>query len=256
MLRKILPAVIQTLFLLAWCHLAVAQSNIIGGGVFGDAKKVTATGFSLAWVPGSNFTEASGGGTITYTAVPLGTASSNRIIAVFACNRAPAGSTTISSMTVDGISAVQAVGAQASGTELLSSDIWYANLGAASDNNTSGNIVVTWVGNTVRTGIEVYRITTSTPAPTAATENLGTGSASISQSITVPTGGAAISGSCARQTTATTYTNATLDNSSAFSGANSQFASANTTTVGSVSITATTAGNASDAAMSNAAWKP
>jgi hypothetical protein len=36
MIRNTLIACIQTLFLIAWCHLAVAQSNIIGSGIFGD----------------------------------------------------------------------------------------------------------------------------------------------------------------------------------------------------------------------------
>jgi Concanavalin A-like lectin/glucanases superfamily len=58
MIRKTAVACVQTLFLIAWCQIAVAQSNIIGGGVFGDAKKIGVATFqgpgdvasgALAW---------------------------------------------------------------------------------------------------------------------------------------------------------------------------------------------------------------
>src|SRR6185312_8922435 len=45
MLRKIAPHALLTLFLLGWCSFVFGQTNILGGGLYGDAK-VAGTGYT------------------------------------------------------------------------------------------------------------------------------------------------------------------------------------------------------------------
>lgn len=169
-------------------------------------------GFSLDWA--GNLEDASGGTTVTYTSVPIGSANASRVVGVGIWWRASSDSDTITSMTVGGISATQTSGTYStrsdSGADL--SDIWYASV----PTGTAATIVINYSASSSRSGVSTYRIITSTPTPSSAGFGIFGGgppsTTATSGSITVPGGGAGFAIYGARnQSSATTWTNATGD---------------------------------------------
>lgn len=224
-----------------------------------SAAIAAAAPFSLAWV--SHAEDAAGGTTITHTGISFGAASSNRtLVAAIVGRPTSVAATVISSVTIGGVSATQVSGAYiANGTNAHIADIWQA----AVPSGTSGNVVVTYANATSRSGIDLYSLNTNTTAATAAGGVVvDPGPSSISKTIVVPAGGAAIAIYSDRSTsavTATTWTNANLDNDALnIGGVGTVVSSASTSTPGSVTITANTVGNSavSPIILTAAAWGP
>src|SRR5258708_10655453 len=96
-------------------------------------------------------------------------------------------------MTIGGVSATQVASAQATDSgDFFAGDIWQA----AVPSGTSGNVAITYSAASLRSGIDLYRIITTTP--TAASANgvapgpSGT-NAPVSTTVTIPSGGRALS---------------------------------------------------------------
>jgi hypothetical protein len=257
MLRKLTPAILA-LFLTAWASLvavpvALAQSNIIGGEVFGDVKRAS-SGATISFQAFA--TENVGGASGTFAATALGAAAANRVIVVIAIARDASGLNTLSSVTVGGNAATQVSSAAASSINSGATDIWYyADAGAL---GTSTTIVTNWSLVNTRSGIYVYRLTTSTPTPSAGNNASGLSVTSLGPtSITVPASGVGVAGLFSLATGNTqSFTNATLDSSNPLAGGNNATASGTITGTGSVAVTGTSLAASNNMMMSLAAWGP
>lgn len=232
---------------LAFCSVASAQIGQIPS--WPPVQPTPAAGGAILAYQ-SFVTEASGGTTITYPTVAIGTAAANRVVAViFAC-RSGTANMTASAVTIGGIAATQVSGAAGSSGSLQGgSDIWYASV----PTGTTGNIVVTWSSATTATGIQVYSILTTTPTPASGNGIAGV-TTSLNTNITVPASGVGISGMYAQSGAVVSWTNATADNHGVITGARGLDA-AHTTSTGAVSVTGTI-GASSGVGMSSAAWGP
>jgi plastocyanin len=223
------------------------QGIIVGRGALDPSGAAAAT-----MTYESSATEASGGTTITYTAMAIGAADANRVVAVVFSCRAGAPSMVTSGVTIQGIAATQVSGAAGTnGTIQGGTDIWYASV----PTGTTANVVVTWSSGTTATAAKAMRIITTTPAPTSASGTASTGTvASLNTSITVPSNGVGLAYTYAQSGPTVTWTNATSDDATVMSGGRTSDVS-HTTGSGSISITAGYSVN-SFASLSAAAWGP
>ena len=248
-------------FLIALASIAFGVCSPAWGWFHGCASCVPS--FSLAWV--SHAEDSAGGTTVTYSSLSFGAAASNRIIAVAVVNRANNTIPTVSSMTIGGGSATQVASAQATDSgDFFAGDIWQA----AVPTGTSGNVAITYSAASLRSGIDLYRIVTTTP--TAASANgvapgASATNAPVSTTVTIPSGGAALSiyglRGAQSSTPSITWTNATSDfTATNVGGANLLMVGSATTNglTGSTTITGQTTGNANSTPvlMSSAAWGP
>ena len=244
--------------------LVFAQSAVLNGfppGTFQSRAAIDAPVASSATLTYEAFaTENAGTNTAVFTSVNLGTAASNRVIAVIPMSRATAiPPTTVTSVafTVGAtatLSQVSGAAANPGAGQVVLTDIWYASV----PSGTSATITVVWSGTNNRSGIYVYAINTSTPTPSSGA-NIGTNNVmTLTQSITVPAGGVGIAGWMTQQTgnTDTFTAGATLDNASALAGALNGVAAGHTTATGSVSVTASSTPTGNTMAMSLASWGP
>ena len=225
---------------------------VIGGG---------GGGFSLTFT--DTKTNSAGGSAITYNSggdPSIGTADANRVVAVAIAARVNT-TFTVSSVTIAGVSATQVSGAAATPGSSVCTDIWYA----AVPSGTTATVVVTYAGTSVVSGIAVYRIITTTAAPSAGQNDFdvafNNASSPLSRAITIPSGGGMIGSfiySPASGSNTTTWAGGTITkdvdvniNSTGrfFSAANDVTDSGATTIETSVTGTA-----AVPAAMSLAAW--
>ena len=160
--------------------------------------------FSLAWT-GSASQEASGGATVNYTSQSFGAAHPNRVIAVAIGSRISGASGIVSSVTIDGLIATKAIALDVSTAGLT--EIWYVQHSGAA---TSGTISVTFSTSTLRTGISVYRIITTTPTPVTGASQDSTGT--VTAAISIPTGGGVLAASYSPfGGTSASWANATQD---------------------------------------------
>jgi hypothetical protein len=180
-----------------------------------------------------------------------GAADANRVLVAAFYSRQTNTTDDVSSVSFGATSATRVSGAFASpNAQLASTDIWYASVAAG----TSGNVTVTWTGNSVRSAMFIGRLITATPTPTAATSAKGNGTGLTSSSLTIPSGGAGIVvyGTRDHQSANITWSNAS-------EYAEEQVASfltagaATVTATGTVNAFVSDAGVAGDA-MSLAAW--
>jgi hypothetical protein len=203
-------------------------------------------------------TENAGLSTAIFTSVGIGTAASNRVVAVIPMARATGSINTVSSVafTVGATASLsQVTGAYASySTGIMASDIWYASVPAG----TTATITVVWSNVNTRSGIYVYTINTATPTPAHGANNNGATITSLTQSITVPANGCGIAAFTTQQTgnTDTFSSGAALDNASALAGATNGVAAGHTTTTGSVSVTASSVSTGNTMTLSLASWSP
>ncbi len=240
---------------------ASAQCSRMGGGVLVCNPAPSGAAFSFAWV--SHAEDSAGGTPITYSSLSFGAADPNRIVAVAVVNRST-GAPTIAAMTIGGISATQVASAAAvdSGSMFLA-DVWQA----AVPTGTSGNVAITYGVSSTRSGIDLYRIVTTSPTAASANGAFSSSSATdapISTTVTIPSGGAALSVYGLRGpqsgTPSITWTNASSDNTATnIGGANFlMVGSAKASSVGSTTISGQTTGNnnGTPVTMSSAAWGP
>lgn len=194
--------------------------------------------FALDFVAGPSTTSA---GNVTYTAVSLGAADTNRIVAVCVGWRPAATGDTVTSITIGGVSATQATGAYISGNfgaQPVNSDLWYA----AVPTGTTGDIVINFSASPSRNCAGVYRIVTAHPAPSSVVTAAQAGSTTpISTTITVPgTGGGFAMQSNRRGTnSSSTWTNAVKDFEVLNLGGFSDFTAAKITGTGSIAVSST-----------------
>lgn len=213
---------------------------------------VGGTTFALAI---SGHSENAVGGTpITFTAVAMGAADANRVsVAAFEWRDNP-GVGTITSVTIDGISATQVSGAATSNASLTSSDIWYADTKSPGNTSTSGNVVVNFSNSPTRVAVALYRVVTATVAPTAAVATSGGGTGLTTASLTIPSGGGALAiyGNRNAGTGSVVWTNATGDYTVTAIGGTFAVGGAKVTATGTITASITS-GNAADS-LSAAAW--
>lgn len=223
---------------------------------------VAASSFSLAWTDSDTSTDDTGGdgGPVTYNKggahLSFGAADANRVIAVGFVSRIA--SDEVPTVTIGGVSATQVTGTAVNPSGAFKSSIWYA----AVPTGTSGDVVISWTVEHFRSGIDVYRIITTTAAPTDGKNGSNSSGTSVSlgSSITVPSGGAAISIAGFRQPEVVTdigWTNATGDHSDIQIGTFSTVGSAKSSSAGATAITAAISGaTAGECVLSSAAWGP
>jgi hypothetical protein len=200
--------------------------------------------FSLAFTDHQE--ESSGSTTITYTALGIGAADPNRIIAV-AIGARMGTVNAISSVTIQGIAAtlVSSSVAQVGGTNGANSAIYQA----AVPTGTTANVVVTYGAATQRTGVSAYRIITGTPTATSAATSV----TNISTlSLTIPSGGSGFAFNFQQSSVgADSWTGATQDYT-ALANAASRVSSATVSATGTVTPNVTNTAQT----MSAAAWGP
>lgn len=225
------------------------NQNIVTGGVTFDLSFVTFA------------TDTTDATTYTFSSQSFGVADTNRVIAVSIGTRVNNGGTNqVSSVTIGGISATLAIRSAAAGTGFGLSEIWYASV----PTGTTGTVVVNTATTAARCIIGIYRIITTTPAPTNTASNSVSNSASpfsLNATLTVPTGGAGIGIGFDRfggVGADWTWTNATedfeVDQLEGFSDASG----ARVTSTGAISVTlqgGTSAGN-NDITLALASWGP
>lgn len=177
--------------------MSLAVNQLAGLSVILDtAAAVVTRTFAAATASTSDLT------TYTFSAHALGTAAANRKTVVCVMARAGA-AISVSSLTVDGVSATRAIRSAASGTS--QAEIWVAD----TPSNTTGDIVVTWSGGAARCAIAVYAMYgagSSTPTATAVDVAVP-----MSQSLTIPVGGAAFGCMTSSDNITVTWTNLTED---------------------------------------------
>lgn len=177
-----------------WRLLAVAVAlflltgQVFPPGAFNSRASLDAAGgggvtFSLAFAGHSE--DTGGGTTVTFTAVAMGAANANRVVAVPIAWRSAGDSDTISSVTIGGVSATQATGAYVSSGGAWISDLWYASV----PTGTSGDIVFNFSAASARSGIATYRVVTGTVAPTDVQNATATAGMTVAHSLTIPGGG-------------------------------------------------------------------
>lgn len=165
----------------AWWQ-SVSQVVLSSGGVT----------FSLTLPVGGHVENISGLGTVTFSSVAMGAADVNRVsVAAITWRDNPAAGTVVS-VFIDGIMATQASGAATSNANLTSSDIWYADTKSPGNTSTSGNVVVAFSNLPTRATVALYRIVTTTVAPSGAVATSGAGAGLTTASLTIPSGGGAL----------------------------------------------------------------
>lgn len=203
--------------------------------VMGGASVV----FSLTWTDG--VAESSAGTTITYSTRAFGAADANRVIAVFIAARMSTVNA-ITSVTIGGVSAtlVPNTVQQNGGTNGSNSAIYYASV----PTGTTGDVAVTYGAATMRTGISIYSIITSTPTPSIGTGS-SAGSGNPSYSLSVPAGGGGLSGVAEQAASgAVTWAGSTAEDFEATATGPTEISTAHTTATGSVTIAPTFASTA------------
>lgn len=192
--------------------------------------------------------QAGGTSTQTFTSAAIGTAASDRLVIVGIVIGKDSGTWSanpVSSVTIGGISATQ-VGSQilCEGTATAALAIFAASV----PTGTTANIVVTMAANGA-TDIVIWNATglSSTTASDTKSDN----ATPFTQSLTVPTGGFGIGLAGGESVTSWTWTNLT-ERSDAASGIYVA-SGADTTSTGSISVTATNAAG-TRAAMLLASW--
>lgn len=130
-----------------------------------------------------SFTSSGTSDTFTETGASLGAAATDRLI-FLAISGGRGVNEAIASVTIGGVSATFAVGITGSDpfTEFVFSEIWWA----AVPTGTTGNIVITFTGDFVYFGAEVYSIVganTTTPVVSTDTDSVASGDPSISLTI-------------------------------------------------------------------------
>lgn len=140
----------------------------------------------------------------TFASQNLGTAASDRYIIVVAVARKGGASTTLSSVTIGGVSAtiVKQVTNNVSNTDVAGIAI------AAVPTGTTGDIVVTWGASMVRCAIMAYR---ATGINATAYDSDSSTSGNPSVSLDIPASGFAIGGGLTAASTTTSWTGLTED---------------------------------------------
>lgn len=194
-----------------------------------------------------------GGTPITYAAMAFGTASANRILIAIFANRSNATGTP-SSVTIGGITATAISGAAA----VLSGNIESYAYYAAVPTGTSGDVVVTYAGASLRSGCAVYSIIGGASSPNGSTSN-STAATSLSTTLTVPSGGASIHIAMDRPAatgTTISWTNSTGDFTTVSVGGVDLYDSASDSVAGNITVTATSDSTSPAMVLSSVAWAP
>lgn len=249
---------------------AHAQSPMLPGfppGAFQNRAALDAGGgvsFSLTWT-GVGLNTA-GGTSISYTSVPIGVADANRVVAVAIVADTAGGASTPTAVTIGGISATQVGGAYCNSLSVLDTSIWYASV----PTGTTATVAVTYTIATVASGVEAYRIITTTPTPSASATNTSVAQSISNAAYTVPSGGGSFNiyafrgggtgSDSVTWTNATPTTNGDDMQQGIGGGTNSNpIASvAHTTATGSVTVSAAITGPGfnNSQCISAAAWGP
>lgn len=176
----------------------------------------------------------------TFTDKGIGTASADRVVVV----RVTQLGGIIDKMTIGGVKAVKAISA---GTTNNISEIWFANV----PTGTTATIVITGTISSVGCGIAISTMTNTGGGPSDAAQDI---SGALSQSLTIPEGGAAVGVACnnVAGTPTTVWANLTEEYDEAVDTNRSQ-SGASSSTAGTPTITATFTPSGSDN-FALAAW--
>jgi hypothetical protein len=255
-MRRLLAIISVALFCASlWCF-AQAQ-NIIGSGIYGDAK-VSAPSFSLTYKTNGNFVNSCCGGVtlVDYGTKTWGAGCNGLVLAVtFGGSSTPVDVSSISiggSGGTGGVGGSEISGSLASNTAIGGySTIWQTS-GAPS--GSSGDVGVSFTGATGQFTVDITTAIyclVSTHLTGVGASNFENGQTSVSEPIAVPTGGVGIAAVGVQNNGTVTLTNGTLDVSV---GVNNFSYFAHTTGTGTVTITAS--GPNTDWELSEAAWGP
>lgn len=203
---------------------------------------ISGGGGSFSLTVGNNVGSATAGTTsITYTGVSWGSGCNAAIFEISWYNSAS--TDTISS--ISGVTgAAQVAGVFSSGGNGQQSiDIWQVN----SPSGTSASLTITYSANvTFNSNVTAYCLVSAhTTASDAQHGTAGAcnGAAPISKAVTVPASGAGIAMASNASGTVVTWTNATSDTGSPYTGGGTQDAWAKVTGTGTVTVTATPGGS-------------
>lgn len=210
--------------------------------------------FALDWT--ASAIDTGGGTTVNYGTLSIGVADTNRIVAVAIGDRNSGGSATVTGVSIGGNAATQAPSAASGGTKIVHADIWYL----AVPTGTTATISVTYSASATRSGVDIYRIITTTPAPSTGIGANDSSNTISTGAFTTPAGGAAICIFVQQNPTSgndITWTNATKDHTDSLIGSFTTVGSAKVSAAGSASVTGAISGaTVSDIAISAAAWGP
>lgn len=197
-----------------------------------------------------SYTDTSDSSSYTFSSVNFGTADSNRYIIIGIASRKSGTTTSISSVTIGGVSATITKQQVNNATNTNVSGIAIANV----PTGTSGNIVVTFADTMLRCAITVYR-TVGLTSKTAYDSDSSTASAP-SVSLDVPTNGFAIGIGLTAASTSATWTgltedsDATLESWVTYSSAHRNFESGSTGETMTVTF-----GNSAEPSACFASWQ-
>lgn len=236
-----------------WLGAAYSQSNIIGSGVYGDTKGGSVP-FSLTY-GGSGTSTNIISTTQSYGTITWGSGCSALVNGILWYQTVTIGST-IASKSDNSVAASQISGAIAQGANLAAGDIAADAWEVTAPSGTSGAVSVTYsTPPSYNQSVAVYCLVSSHPtAGTPATVVQGTASSSISTSVTVPSGGAALVMVQTYSGQAFTLSGATVDVTITTGGVQQVFA--HTTATGSVTVTATSTGGTATWVMSLVPFGP
>jgi hypothetical protein len=149
------------------------------------------------------FTDSTVATTITFPTVDFGLADTNRHIVVAIELMMVNTGETITSVTIGGASATQAVVASNAGQGALAA-VWHAAVPAG----TSGSVVINTSGNLQEASIHAYRVVSDTFAVHDTDNDQATTAGSVDVALDVPAGGIAIAAGITRQGAGFTWTGA------------------------------------------------
>lgn len=212
-----------------------------------------AVAFSLASTPaGVN----GSGTTVTFTACAIGTAASDRIVAVLVTSE-DATAASVTAVTVGGADCVKAAGAPGAQLGAMNASIWHQLIQTSS----TADIIVKYSStapSSTNNRITTYAVTGADFAGTGGTASSTDmdASAPLNVSIVVPAGGGALAAACGAvsSTTAKTWTNLTEALEASTTTYTHTIAASTATFTGSVTCQGTT--NQEDGALAIVVYKP
>lgn len=207
---------------------------------------------SIVWTDSA--VDTSNNTTYTFTTRNIGAAGSRKVVVSVGSGGSSGGTTSVTSLTVGGISATQVVFADAG--DNVYPELWQASV----PSGTTATIVVTFGGAHVNCAIGVWAIYSAGAA--ASNTNSATGTGVQSASLNIPAGGVAIafvnlagSGGTPRTVTWANLSenfDATIEGSISYSGSSAAFVAQQT----GLAITATASGGLDRGAIIAASWGP
>jgi hypothetical protein len=242
-------------FLIAAAVTVGASLSAFGAGLpfvlRNDPLPISAAPPSFSLIYESSVNSTSHTATVDYGTMTYGSGCTRVIVSI-----AGFGAASVSSISVNGVGGATVTGSTVSqGGGNFMTTVWETS---SSVSGSSGDVQVTYsAAITDNSAVALYCLVTTTPTASSG-QNTSTGrAASISQSITVPSGGGAVAIGAEYINGFISFTNATSDATVGTSGSQSMLANfGHLTSTGSISVTANASSGSQFMNLSLAAWGP